>query len=189
MLRLYLLRHAKSSWSDPSLHDFDRPLNKRGQRDAPRMGAWMRKNGHQPERILCSSSMRTKQTLGGILTGLDGEFSLALLDDLYEGNAPDYLLLLRDHAEGSNNVMIIGHNTGLQEIALRLAGKGESGQIADMEYKYPTSALAILDFPVNSWNDVTAASGQLVDFIKPREIDDLSDRSLLENPAPTFFRR
>lgn len=189
MLRLYLLRHAKSSWSDPSLHDFDRPLNKRGLKDAPRMGAWMKKHDHQPDRILCSSSMRTKQTLGGILTGFDGEFSLALLDDLYEGNAPDYLLLLRDHAQTSRNVMIIGHNTGLQEIALRLAGKGDHAQIADMEYKYPTAAMAIFNFAADSWNDVTAGSGQLVNFVKPRELDDLVDNSIVENPAPTFFRR
>ncbi len=189
MLRLYLLRHAKSSWSDPSLHDFDRPLNKRGAKDAPKMGKLMQQRGYHPDRILCSTSCRTKQTLNGIMAGFEGETSLCLLDTLYEGNAPDYLIELRKHAKDSRNLMVIGHNTGIQDIALKLTGRGNQAAIADMEQKFPTAALAVFDFSVASWDAVTVGSGELVDFIKPRNLEEALDLSIVENPAPTFFRR
>ncbi|PLW75452.1 phosphohistidine phosphatase [Cohaesibacter celericrescens] len=189
MLRLFLLRHAKSSWSDPDLHDFDRPLNKRGKKDPPKIALAMKERGYCPDRILCSSSMRTKETLGGILPGLQGDVSLKLLDDLYEGHAPDYLVIMRAHAKDSNNLMIVGHNTGLHEIALRLITNTNTPLATDMEIKFPTSALAVIDFDCDSWNMVTAQSGQLIDFIKPRDIAIDMHAILLENPAPAFFRR
>lgn len=189
MLRLYLLRHAKSSWSDPSLHDFDRPLNKRGNKDAPKMGKLIEQRGYQPDRILCSTSCRTKQTLGGIIQGLEGNISLSLLDALYEGNAPDYLVLIRQHAHESRNLMLIGHNTGIQEIALRLADTDNPAAMRDIESKFPTAALAVFDFPVDSWAEITPGTGHLVDFIKPRDLIENPDTELVENPAPTFFRR
>jgi phosphohistidine phosphatase len=189
MLRLYLLRHAKSSWSDPSLHDFDRPLNKRGAKDAPKIGTAMRQKGYQPDRILCSSAQRTKETLAGIIPALSGKIALHLLDSLYEGNAPDYLVLLRKHAKDSRNLMLVGHNTGLQETALRLIGGGNPAMIADLKKKYPTGALVVIDFDCDSWEDVTLDKGKLVDFIKPRDIGTRFDDEVIENPAPTFFRR
>lgn len=189
MLRLYLLRHAKSSWSDPSLHDFDRPLNKRGRKDAPKMARAMKARGYSPDRILCSSAQRTKETLAGIIPGLIGEVNLNLLDSLYEGNAPDYLVLLRQHAKESRNLMLVGHNTGMQEIAIRLAGKGDPSLLADLQTKYPTGALAVLEFDATRWNEVTALSGHLIDFIKPRDLETSIDEHIVENPAPTFFRR
>ncbi|WP_316860057.1 histidine phosphatase family protein [uncultured Cohaesibacter sp.] len=192
MIRLYLLRHAKSSWSDPSLHDFDRPLNKRGKKDAPRIGQAMNMRGYHPDRILCSSSQRTKETLAGIVPGLTGEVSLHLLDALYEGNAPDYLSLLKANARNSKHLMLVGHNSGLQDVALRLAGSGDPLLIKKMRSKYPTAALAVLDFDCDHWDDITLRSGHLVDFIKPRDLDlefDTDEDIIVENPAPTFFRR
>lgn len=193
MIRLYLLRHAKSSWSDPSLHDFDRPLNKRGRKDAPQMARAMQQRGYQPDRILCSTAQRTKETLAGILPGLTGDISLSLLDVLYEGNAPDYLALLRQHAKDSRNLMLVGHNSGLQEVAIRLAGRGDADMLLALQDKYPTGALAVLDFDVDHWDAITPGSGQLMDFIKPRDLAHLLDKGeeadLVENPAPTFFRR
>ena len=189
MLRLFLLRHAKSSWSDPSLHDFDRPLNKRGKKDAPKIAQAMKERGYQPDRILCSSSQRTKETLAGVIPSLSGEVSLHLLDSLYEGNAPDYLALLRQHAKDSRNLLLVGHNTGLQEIAIRLIGHGDFLLRSELETKFPTGALAILDFSCDSWHDVNDGQGTLVDFIKPRDLSSEVEEIIVENPAPTFFRR
>ena len=189
MLRLYLLRHAKSSWSDPSRHDYDRPLNKRGKKDAPKVAKAMTERGYHPDRILCSSSQRTKETLAGVIPSLTGEVSLHLLEALYEGNAPDYLVLLRDHAKDSKNLMIVGHNTGLQEIALRLISTGDLQTIAGLEQKFPTAALAVIDFTCDSWQEVSANSGHLVDIIKPRDLSNSQEDIIIENPAPTFFRR
>ena len=189
MLRLFLLRHAKSSWSDPSLHDFDRPLNKRGKSDAPRVGAAMKERGYHPDRILCSSSLRTKETLAGVIPSLTGDVSLRLLDSLYEGNAPDYIVHLRAHAHDSQNLLIVGHNTGLQATALRLAGFGDRTVLADMHHKYPTGALAVIEFAIERWDEIEEGTGRLVDFIKPRDLKPRQDEVIVENPAPTFFRR
>ena len=189
MLRLFLLRHAKSSWSDPSLHDFDRPLNKRGSKDAPKIARAMKDRGYNPDRILCSSAQRTKETLAGVIPSLSGEVSLRLLDSLYEGNAPDYLVLLREYARESKQVMVVGHNTGLQDIAIRLINKADAAMLQDLEAKFPTAALAVIDFDCDSWDQVTADSGKLIDFIKPRDLTADFEEIIVENPAPTFFRR
>nr|WP_321482542.1 histidine phosphatase family protein [uncultured Cohaesibacter sp.] len=189
MLRLFLLRHAKSSWSDPSLHDFDRPLNKRGQRDAPKIGRVMKARHYNPDRILCSSAQRTKETMAGIIPSLTGDVSLRLLDALYEGNNPNYLSLLKENAKDSKNLMIVGHNTGLQDIAVELTGSGDPELIMQMRVKYPTAALAILEFNCGDWNDIAKKSGHLLDFIKPKDIAHDEQELIVENPAPTFFRR
>ncbi|WP_119308108.1 SixA phosphatase family protein [Cohaesibacter haloalkalitolerans] len=189
MLKLFLLRHAKSSWSDPSLHDFDRPLSRRGQKDAPKIGCVMKARHYNPDRILCSSAQRTKETMAGIIPSLKGDVSLRLLDALYEGNSPDYLAILRKHAKDSRNLMIVGHNVGLQNIAVELAGSGDPDLIMQMRVKYPTAALAVLEFNIPDWHAITKGSGHLVDFIKPRDIDSSEEELIVENPAPTFFRR
>ena len=189
MLRLFLMRHAKSSWSDPSLHDFDRPLNKRGQKDAPKIGQAMKSRHYCPDRILCSSAQRTKETMAGIIPSLSGDVSLKLLDALYEGNNPDYLSLLKEHARDSQNLMIVGHNTGLQELAVDLAGSGDPALITRMQEKYPTAALAVLDFDSPDWTAISQQAGHLVDFIRPRDIPIDDEELIVENPAPTFFRR
>lgn len=170
MLRLYLLRHAKSSWANPALADYDRPLNKRGRNDMPNLARYMTKHNYQPERILCSGAMRTRQTLAGILPGLSSDTSIQLLNALYEGYAPDYLVLLRQYAQDSKSLMIIGHNTGMQEIALRLIGRGSPKLINDIETKFPTGALAVLDFDVENWNEVSAQKATLISFIRPRDL-------------------
>lgn len=170
MLRLYLLRHAKSSWANPSLADFDRPLNKRGKKDLPNIANYLIEKNHQPDRILCSSAQRTRETLAGILPGLTRDASIQLLSNLYEGNAPDYLILLRQYALGSKDLMIIGHNTGMEEIALKLLGNGEPDLVAQIQTKFPTGALAVLTFPFDDWNDVTTQTGYLTDFAQPRNL-------------------
>ncbi|MCT4657285.1 MAG: histidine phosphatase family protein [Cohaesibacter sp.] len=183
MLRLFLLRHAKSSWANPTLSDFHRPLNKRGRKDLPAISSILAGTSPQPDRILCSASLRTRQTLAGILPALGGETDIKILDSLYEGHAPDYLVLLRVHAQNSKNLMIIGHNTGMQDIALTLIGKGDRALIADMEYKFPTAALAIIEFDTDSWEEVSLDTGTLVTFVKPR---DLTGPSEPESDAEQF---
>ena len=189
MLRLFLLRHAKSSWSDPSLHDFDRPLNKRGLSDAPKIATAMSERKYHPDRILCSSSQRTKETMAGIIPSLTGEVSLHLMEALYEGNSPDYLSLIRANAKKSRRLMVVGHNTGLHETAIRLIGSGDKDTIALLKEKLPTAGLVVIDFHCKDWHDVKPGTGHLIDFIKPRDIKPDFDQLLVANPAPTFFRR
>ncbi|WP_319532151.1 histidine phosphatase family protein [uncultured Cohaesibacter sp.] len=189
MLRLFLLRHAKSSWSDPSLHDFDRPLNKRGLSDSPKIATAMRERNYHPDRILCSSAQRTKETMAGIIPSLTGEVSLHLMEALYEGNSPDYLSLIRANAKKSKQLMVVGHNTGLHETAIRLVGSGNKDMVSLLREKFPTAGLVVIDFRCKDWHDVKPKTGRLIDFIKPRDIKSDPDLTLIENPAPTFFRR
>lgn len=189
MLRLYLLRHAKSSWANPALADYDRPLNKRGHNDLPKVARYMIEHNYQPERVLCSGAMRTRQTLAGILPGLTSDTSIQLLSALYEGYAPDYLVQLRQNAQNYQSLMIIGHNTGMQEIALRLISKGNPKQIADIKSKFPTGALAVLDFDATSWNDVSAQMANLTDFIKPRDLLPPDEQLEQSEPINDLTRR
>ena len=124
MLTLSLLRHAKSSWDDASLEDFDRPLAKRGESAAPRMGAFMAAQGLAPELILCSPAVRARQTLDLVLPHLAGGPTVVYEDSFYLA-APSVLLARLRKIEGKvRHVMIVGHDPGMQGLALELAGDG-----------------------------------------------------------------
>src|SRR5262245_10659154 len=125
MLTLSLLRHAKSSWEDASLDDFERPLAKRGESAAPRMAAFMAQHGLAPELILCSPAVRTRQTLDLVLPHLADTPTVVFEDSFYLA-APSVLLARLRKIEGKvRHVMIIGHDPGMQGLALELSGKGE----------------------------------------------------------------
>jgi phosphohistidine phosphatase len=121
---LYLLRHAKSSWGDPGLEDRDRPLNSRGRRAARLVAEHLRAEGVSPELVLCSASLRTRQTLAAILPALDGEVEARIEDALYSAGAEELLERLRSVPASTSSVLVIGHNPGLHELALSLAGTG-----------------------------------------------------------------
>jgi phosphohistidine phosphatase len=151
MKRLYLLRHAKSSWDDESLADHDRPLSGRGRRAADAIGRHLRDEGIAPELVLCSSAARTRETLARI--GLEGEAERGL----YGASATELLARLRELPPGIESVMLIGHNPGMHDLALLLTG--EPGD------KYPTGALATIE--LDNW---TARSGRMIAFVRPREL-------------------
>lgn len=151
MKRLYLLRHAKSSWDDESLPDHDRPLSGRGRRAADAIGRHLRDEGIAPELVLCSSAARTRETLARI--GLDGEIERAL----YGAGASELLARLRELPPSVESVLMIGHNPGMHDLALALTGEPSD--------KYPTGALATIEL-----DDWTARSGRLIAFVRPREL-------------------
>jgi len=150
MKRLYLLRHAKSSWDDPELADHERPLSARGRRAADAIGDHMREHGIQPQLVLCSSSARTRETLARI--GLSGEVER----DLYGASASELLARVRELSPRLESVLLIGHNPGMHDLALGLTGAPG---------KYPTGALATIELA--GW---TAESGRMIDFVRPREL-------------------
>ena len=121
MHTLYLLRHAKSSWSDPTLPDEERPLAPRGRRDAKRVAEHLVQLGIEPELVLCSSARRTRETLELIRPALDATTSVALEAELYAATADTLLEHLRAVPDGVASVLLIGHNPGLQDLALLLA--------------------------------------------------------------------
>ena len=171
MPRLLLLRHAKSSWGDPGLADIDRPLSPRGRRNAATMARAIETPDLVPDRILCSPSRRTRETLAALLPYLGGEGRVAIDPRLYESGPSDYLAAIARSGADSSTLMVIGHNPAIQATARRLVGTGEDGLLDELASKYPTGALAVIDFSGGGWMRLEPGSGFLAAFLKPRDLD------------------
>jgi phosphohistidine phosphatase len=166
--QLFLLRHAKSSRKDSSLPDHDRPLAGRGRRATKAMAAYLREHQIEPALILCSSATRARQTLDGVAPGLRGSPEVRIESELYELSATGLLARLQRIPDAVPSTMLIGHNPAMERLGLDLAGGGPD--LADLASKYPTAALATLEFPGN-WSDLDADRCQLVGFVKPRDLE------------------
>jgi phosphohistidine phosphatase len=170
MLRLMLLRHAKSSWDTSGQPDFDRPLNERGRGAAPAMAAYMAVNGLMPARILCSAAQRAKETLALMLPHLDGDIDICIARRLYQADAPGYLEAMREFGSTEMSLMVIGHNPATEDIAHILAPVGDAAGLAAMKEKYPTAGLAVIGFDVPRWPDIGPGTGRLISFLTPKSI-------------------
>lgn len=170
MLTLSLLRHAKSDWSLPGQGDFDRGLAPRGREAAPRMGAWMRANGVTPELVLCSTAVRARQTLDLVLPRLEGQPKVIFDGKLYLASPVVMLERLRAAAGEARHVLMVGHDPGMHQFAVALAGTGEAGVLSAVRAKFPTAGLAVVTFDVEDWSEVTTGGGQLVCFMSPKRL-------------------
>ena len=153
MKSILILRHAKSDWNNPSLSDFDRPLNKRGLKDAPRMGQVLKTANIMPDLILSSPSMRTKSTVElampeGIYRG-----EISWIDSLYGGSFYDILNALHSVPESFSRPMIVGHNPGVEETISLLLSPQEQSPSTHARIRVPTAGLAYLDAHVDTWPD------------------------------------
>lgn len=171
MLRLYILRHAKSSWALPGRSDFDRGLNDRGKKDLPKLANAMVSNSFLPDYIYSSSSNRTRLTIDGIVSAID-DFTptLEFLDNLYSGSLDNYLNALKLNQNAEHSLMIVGHNPTCDALASYLIADGLDKAMQTIAYKFPTGALAVIDIDINHWSDIAENTGYLVDFILPREL-------------------
>lgn len=169
MRRLYLLRHAKSSWGDSALSDSDRPLAPRGRRAAERMAAHIHDADVRPSLVLCSSALRTRETLAAILPAL-GEAVVVVIDpSLYSAGAKEIVDRVRAASDDVPSIMVIGHNPGMQEFALTLATSGPA--LSAVREGFVTGALATLEFPGEHWRLLGPGTAELVAFVAPRELD------------------
>ena len=171
---LYLLRHAKSSWDDPLLADEERPLSPRGRRAATAMAHYFRRDGVAPDRILCSPSLRTRQTLDHlvpVLTGPGNGGAVRFEPAIYEA-APQHLLkLIQTTSPGIPSLLLIGHNPGLASVAEHLlAPDGHDASLAHLQRKFPTGALATFQFPDGEWESLRPGSCRLLSFVRPRDL-------------------
>jgi phosphohistidine phosphatase len=171
VLRLLLYRHAKSDWGDPALDDIDRPLNTRGRAAARAMAAYVAEENLLPDLILCSTAQRTRETLAKLTSHLNRECEIRLRRDLYWQGEDSYLTIIRSNGGSARTLMVIGHNPATESTAQELMGSGPEDAIRDIGTKYPTAAIAVLDFAVDKWTDLTAESGRLERFVKPRDLD------------------
>lgn len=170
LLRLLLLRHAKSDWGDPALDDLERPLNARGQAAAQTMASHLTQEALLPEHILCSVAQRTRETLAYLIAKLDRQCQIELRKDLYLQNEDTYLSVIRTCSGSIQNLLIIGHNPAIEDTALKLIGAGDQALIKELETKYPSGALAVIEFEVETWEDVSSGDGRLERFVKPRDL-------------------
>lgn len=171
-MRLLLLRHAKSSWGDPDLADIDRPLNGRGKTAATTMARYLKDNALLPNQILCSTALRTRETLARLLPFLPQEAHVQLISDLYQQSEDDYVGIIRRHGGRAQNLMVLGHNPAMEDTALTLAGTSNSQAMADLEQKYPTGALAVIDFDIADWSELHPRTGHLERFTRPKDVKD-----------------
>ena len=170
MLTLALLRHAKSSSDDPDLDDFDRPLNARGLKTAPLMGQALRDLGVAPGVILCSPARRTRDTLElARLKFAGSEPDIRYDRALYLTTGTALLAAVRQCKSPANTLLVVGHNPGLHDLALMLAGSGNRDACARLDEKFPTGALAVFTFPHKTWRDIAPKAGQLAAFITPKD--------------------
>lgn len=174
MLRLMLLRHAKSDWSDENLHDHDRTLNARGWKAAASIGQHLHKHSLLPKMILCSTALRTRQTLMEIMPHLKGDTRIQLLRDLYNSSDADYLDIIQAFGGGIDTLLVVGHNTAIQETAVDLCGRGNPEYMQQMASHYPTGALAIIDFEQRRWSEIARSQGRIVSFFQPRNLQAVS---------------
>jgi phosphohistidine phosphatase len=174
MLTLSLLRHAKSSWSDARLKDCERPLNERGERAAPRMGAFMARRGLVPDLVLCSTALRARETLDLVLPRFQGRGgpSVVYEDALYLASPATLLRFIHAVEGDARHVMIVGHDPGLHSLALQLAASGRGDDMQALEDKFPTTGLAVIDFDVEAWSDIQPGSGRLLIFMTPKRLPD-----------------
>jgi phosphohistidine phosphatase len=167
MKRLFLLRHAKSSWEDSELADHDRPLAPRGRRAAKLMGGHMRRERASPGLVLCSSSRRTLETLERIAPALDETIPTSIEQELYAASAERLLDRLRAVEDDVESVLLIGHNPAIEQLALTLAGRGD--KLSEIRSKYPTGALATLEFD-GRWKALRPGAARLTDFVSPKQL-------------------
>ncbi len=164
MVRLLLVRHAQAVVQERG-DDLDRALTDDGRADAGRLGRFLADQGLRPDRALVSPALRTRQTLQALAEGAGRVIPASYDSDLYTGATTQVLTALMTQAEGSGTVLLVGHNPGVAELALTLAGGGDPGDIEAMRERFPPCSLALVAF--DGWNDVRAGGGALERFVTP----------------------
>jgi len=167
---VYLLRHAKSSWDHPDIDDYQRPLAPRGLKAAPRLGRHMAREELIPERVLCSGARRAQESWELVSAGLGVPVPLKVLPEIYHGSVVMLIGLIHALPDSESSVLLVGHNPTFHHLALLLAGSGKESALQQLQFKYPTGTLAVLDFSVQAWSEVTKGAGHLRDFIRPKDL-------------------
>lgn len=170
MRRLMLLRHAKSDWSQAGQRDHERGLSARGQAAAPRMGAYLAERGLIPDCVLISTARRTRDTWKLVAAALPSRPKTHFDERIYEAQPENILDAIQDTSASCQSLLVIGHNPGLQELALMLVKDGSQDDLACLADKFPTAGLAVIDVPIDDWARLHPGTGRLDSFITPRRL-------------------
>jgi phosphohistidine phosphatase len=169
MRRLMLLRHAKSGRPD-NVEDHARPLAKRGRRACPQMGAYMVKQGLLPDLAVISSARRTMETWERLRAAFPKDITQVDEARIYDASAKEILDVIHETPPDVKALLVVGHNPGLHELALKLIETGSQQNLSRLQQKYPTAALAVIDFGACKWNVIAEATGQLERFVTPKSL-------------------
>lgn len=160
MKTLYVLRHAKSSWGDADLPDFDRPLNERGLKAAPLMGGVIKTNGFEPDVIVSSSAKRARETAALVKEAAGIASKIQFDERIYEASLARLLEVIAAQSGNAHSILLVGHNPGLENLVRFLTGESQA---------MPTAALAVVDLETENWNDLTSGAGTLRVLIRPKD--------------------
>jgi phosphohistidine phosphatase len=178
VLRLLLLRHAKSDWSGQA-DDHDRPLSARGRKAVPRIGLFMHRKDYEPALILCSTSSRTRETLDLLLPHIGAAAKIEYDRAFYLAEWPKLLGQIRAVSGDASPLLLIGHNPGIEQLAFALArqpqNEDERKRVERLAEKFPTGALAVMDFELPDWSEVKPGTGKLVDYVRPKDLHQRND--------------
>jgi phosphohistidine phosphatase len=175
MRRLLLLRHAKSSWAEPGASDHDRPLNRRGEEAAPRIGAYLRRHKLIPDGVLCSTARRARATWDLVAAEAPAAPPAAYEARLYDASPRTLLDVFHRALPDARSVLVVGHNPGLQEVATQLIAAGDLDDRERLREKLPTGGLVVIDFAIEDWAKLHARSGRLERFVVPRMLETATD--------------
>lgn len=169
MRRLILLRHAKSD-RPAGIPDRERPLNGRGRRAAPAVGAHIAGEGFRPDLTLVSPAERTRETWEAVCAALGGP-EARTVPEIYEAAPETVLAAIRGAPDAAATVMVVGHNPGIGDLAAALAGEGPRKALSRLAVEFPTAAYAVIDFDAETWAAIAPGEGRLERFVRPRDID------------------
>jgi phosphohistidine phosphatase len=169
--QLILLRHAKSSWDDPLLDDFDRPLAKRGRGAARRIADWLTRHKIRPTLVLCSPAVRTRQTLDLIREAIGQDARIVYDKALYLAEGDALLARIRAVDNHVSCLLMIGHNPGLQDLAVMLASSAGKRERARLAEKFPTASVAWFSVD-GGWADLGPATTGLIEYLRPADLGD-----------------
>jgi phosphohistidine phosphatase len=171
MRRLMLLRHAKSDWAQPGARDHDRPLTERGRDSAAKMGAYMARHALVPDLVIASTATRVRETLDLLLPAFNIAPKATHDKRLYDAEAEPLLAVLKEIAKPVHNLLMVGHNPGLAELAALLMASGDVEARQRLIEKFPTAGLAVIDFALDDWGKLHPKAGRLDRFVIPRTLD------------------
>lgn len=171
MLRLLLLRHSKAERGHSGLRDHDRRLAERGREDAPKLGAYIAKHGFLPDRVVVSTSVRTRETWSLAAAAMSGRPKARFDERIYEAEPETLLAVLRETGRSVKTLLMVGHNPGIHELAVQLVASGDIDTRQRMQEGFPTSGLAIIEFALDNWERVHPHAGRLERFITPRTLE------------------
>ncbi len=176
MRRLLLLRHGKADRHSAG-GDRDRPLTRRGLEDARRIGEFLAAEGMTPDLAVASNARRAKQTLDCVLDAFPGHVTQVVENTIYSASADHLLEVLRQTPDKTSTLLAVGHNPGFSELASALAGDGAPEELLRMRQKFPTAALAILDFSCEAWAEAAYGAARLHRFVTPADLrgDDVDE--------------